>query len=111
MALETNQNILDNAIDFLIKLNGSESELLSTMERMTEAAGKLTSSDFNGPSTSTGVNSIMQTALAKAQKEMESLRAYERFADEMPDNEHDYLDLPLVHEEQLLAQYKRYLQE
>uniref|UniRef100_A0A1I8NVK4 UBA domain-containing protein n=1 Tax=Stomoxys calcitrans TaxID=35570 RepID=A0A1I8NVK4_STOCA len=112
VALETTQNSLDKAIDFLIKTHGSETELMAAMERMTNAAVATVASDqYEGPSTSSGVNTLVTKALGKAQKEMESLKAYQRFTEEMPDNENDYLDLPLVQEEQILAEYKRLLEQ
>lgn len=116
VALETTQNSLDKAIEFLIKTHGSETELLSAMERISTSAAAAASAivanqDNEGPSTSSGVSSLVSKTLEKAQKEMESLKAYKRFTEEMPDNEHDYLDLPLVQEEQILAEYKRLLEQ
>ncbi|XP_075156008.1 NEDD8 ultimate buster 1 [Haematobia irritans] len=112
VALETTQNSLDKAIEFLIKTHGSETELMAAMEKMANvAASAITSSQFDGPSTSSGVNGLVTKALDKAHKEMESLKAYKRFTEEMPDNEHDYLDLPLIQEEQILAEYKRLLEQ
>lgn len=116
VALETTQNSLDKAIEFLIKTHGSETELLSAMERISTSAAAAASAivanqDNEGPSTSSGVSSLVSKTLEKAQKQMESLKAYKRFTEEMPDNEHDYLDLPLVQEEQILAEYKRLLEQ
>lgn len=111
-ALETTQNSLDKAIEFLMKTHGSETELMETMERMTATASAIiTNNDYEGPSTSSGVNTLVTKALDKAHKEMESLKAYKRFTEEMPDNEHDYLDLPLIQEEQILTEYKRLLEQ
>ncbi|XP_061396692.1 NEDD8 ultimate buster 1 [Musca vetustissima] len=116
VALETTQNSLDKAIEFLIKTHGSETELLTAMERISTSAAAAASDmvanqDNEGPSTSSGVTSLVTKALDKAQKEIESLKAYKRFTEEMPDNEHDYLDLPLVQEEQILVEYKRLLEQ
>lgn len=112
VALETTENSLDNAIEFLMKMYGNETELANAMDRITAAAAAaLTNDNYGGPSTSSGANSLVTKALDKAQKEMESLKAYDRFTEEMTDNEQDYLDLPLVQEEQILAEYKRLLEQ
>ncbi|XP_065364111.1 NEDD8 ultimate buster 1-like [Calliphora vicina] len=112
MALETTENSLDNAIEFLMKLYGNETELVAAMDRMTAVAASVVANDnYGGPSTSSGANSLITKALDKAQKEMESLKAYNRFTEEITDNEQDYLDLPLVQEEQFLAEYKRLLEQ
>ncbi|KNC33992.1 hypothetical protein FF38_10190 [Lucilia cuprina] len=112
VALETTENSLDNAMEFLMKMYGNETELVAAMDRMTAAAASAVANvDYGGPSTSSGASSLITKALDKAQKEMESLKAYNRFTEEITDNEHDYLDLPLVQEEQFLAEYKRLLEQ
>lgn len=109
VALETTQNSLDKAMEFLMKVFGDETELKCLMERLTASASA--TENLEGPSTSTGGNSLITKALEKAEKEVESLKAYDRFTMEIADNEQDYLDLPLIQEEQILAEYKRLLMQ
>lgn len=112
VALETTQNSLESSIEFLMKLYGNETELMAAMDRMTAAAASVvTNENYGGPSTSSGANSLITKALDKAEKEMESLKAYNRFTEEITDTEQDYLDLPLAQEEQILAEYKRLLEQ
>ncbi|KAM7348693.1 NEDD8 ultimate buster 1 isoform 2-T2 [Cochliomyia hominivorax] len=112
VALETTQNSLDSAIEFLVKMYGSETELMTAMERMIEAGNTLAeNANYGGPSTSSGGNTLITKALDVCKKEMDSLKAYERFTEEITDNEQDYLDLPLIQEEQILAEYKRLLEQ
>ena len=112
LALETSENSLDSAIEFLMKLHGNEEELESLMTRMMElATSTADNNDYGGPSTSSGADSLLTKALDQAKKEMESLKAYDRFTQELTNTEQDYLDLPLVQEEQILAEYKRLLEQ
>ncbi|XP_067636364.1 NEDD8 ultimate buster 1 [Eurosta solidaginis] len=109
VALETSQNNMDKALDFLVKTFGSEEDLLQQMNRIAETAANLTGMD--GPSTSSGINSLVSMAMSKVNNEMESLKAFERFNEDITSNEQDYLDLPLLQEEQILAEYKRFFEQ
>lgn len=105
VALETTRNNLESAIDFLVKMYIDEEEDLSKfIERMTTVA-----TDQGAPSTSTGLNNLAQQIVEKATKEIESLNAYNRFKQDFIANDLDYLDLPLIQEEQILAEYKHLL--
>ncbi|XP_014102311.1 NEDD8 ultimate buster 1 isoform X1 [Bactrocera oleae] len=110
VALETTSNNMENALDFLVKIFGNEEELVKQLERITEA-GKIVIAGDDTPSTSSGIGSLVNTALGKVKDEMESLKAYERFNEDLTSNEQDYLDLPLLQEEQILAEYKRFLEQ
>lgn len=110
--METSENSLDAAIEFLMKLHGNEGELETVMNRMLELSNSSAgNSDYGGPSTSSGAGSVLKKALDQAKREMESLKAYNRFTQELTNTEQDYLDLPLVQEEQVLAEYKRLLEQ
>lgn len=109
VALETTANNMEKALDFLVRIFGNEEELVKQMERISEVAKGIVSDDT--PSTSSGISSLVNTALDKVKNEMESLKAYERFNEDLSSNEQDYLDLPLVQEEQILAEYKRFLEQ
>ncbi|XP_011187901.2 NEDD8 ultimate buster 1 [Zeugodacus cucurbitae] len=109
VALETNKNNVDKALDFLVKIFGNEEELLKQMERISEVAKVVVGDDT--PTTSSGITSLVSSALGKVKNEMESLKAYERFNEDLTTNEQDYLDLPLLQEEQILAEYKRFLEQ
>ncbi|XP_004523948.1 NEDD8 ultimate buster 1 [Ceratitis capitata] len=109
VALEANANNLEKSLDFLVKASGNEEELAEQMQRMVEAASNVV--DDNAPSTSSGASALVQTALKKFKQEMKFLNAYKRFNEDLTNNDDDYLDLPLVQEEQILAEYKRFLAE
>ncbi|KAL9879593.1 NEDD8 ultimate buster 1-like [Glossina fuscipes] len=104
IALEATRNNLESAIDFLVKMYTDEKDLSMFIERMTAVA-----TDQGAPSTSTGLNSLAQQIVEKAAKEIESLNAYNRFKQDFIANDFDYLDLPLIQEEQILAEYKHLL--
>uniref|UniRef100_A0A1A9WA10 UBA domain-containing protein n=1 Tax=Glossina brevipalpis TaxID=37001 RepID=A0A1A9WA10_9MUSC len=104
IALETTRNNLERAIDFLIKMYTDEEDLAKFVERMTTIAA-----EQGAPSTSTGLNSLAQRIAQRAMNEIESLNAYNRFKQDFIDNEMDYLDLPLIQEEQILEEYKHLL--
>lgn len=107
VALETMHNNIEKSIDFLVKTFGNEEELRKTMERMAESA----TSALSGASTSAGAASLVDKVMQKAQAEIDSLKAYNRFNEDITENENDYLDLPLVQEEQILAEYKHLLEQ
>ncbi|XP_030379452.1 NEDD8 ultimate buster 1 [Scaptodrosophila lebanonensis] len=129
VALETTQNDIDLAIVFLLKAFESEEELRSTVDRMsrlieeglTGATGAATISDQ--PSTSSAASqqsqlfdsprsrALIESVLHKAKAEMESYKAYNRFNADLTHSDQDYLDLPLVQEEQLLAEYRNLLEQ
>ncbi|XP_036318039.1 NEDD8 ultimate buster 1-like [Rhagoletis pomonella] len=109
VALETTENNPEKALDFLVKIFGSEEELRKQISHIAKAAKEILADDT--PSTSSGNNSLASTALDKMKNEMESYEAYERFNQDLTSNEQDYLDLPLQQEEQILAEYKRFLEQ
>uniref|UniRef100_A0A1B0A0W3 UBA domain-containing protein n=1 Tax=Glossina pallidipes TaxID=7398 RepID=A0A1B0A0W3_GLOPL len=100
VALETTRNNLESAIDFLVKMYTDEEDLSKFIERITTVA-----TDQGAPSTSTGLNNLAQQIVEKATKEIESLNAYNRFKQDFIANDLDYLDLPLIQEEQILAEF------
>ncbi|KAI8118923.1 NEDD8 ultimate buster 1 [Lucilia cuprina] len=64
VALETTENSLDNAMEFLMKMYGNETELVAAMDRMTAAAASAVANvDYGGPSTSSGASSLITKAL------------------------------------------------
>ncbi|XP_053950530.1 uncharacterized protein LOC128858361 [Anastrepha ludens] len=109
VALETTQNDPGKALDFLVKIFGNEEDLLKQISRIAEATKEIVGDDT--PSTSSGLSSLASTAMDKVKNEIESLRAYERFNEDLTSNGQDYLDLPLLQEEQILAEYKRFLEQ
>ncbi|KAM8720018.1 hypothetical protein ACLKA7_006128 [Drosophila subpalustris] len=110
-ALESTRNNLTQATDFLLKAIQSEEELLATVERVT----KLATMDIDGmASTSQGAGpapALIDTVLQKAKAEIDAYQAYKRLHADLSGNEQDYLDLPLLQEEQLLAEYRNLLEQ
>lgn len=110
-ALESTDNNVERAIEFLLRAFQTEEELQETMDKIQKL-----SHNEDGPSTSSSSSSsplsspIMNSVLRQAQVEIDAMKAYQRFNSDINQNDQDYLDLPLVQEEQLLAEY-RYLLE
>ncbi|EDV92835.1 NEDD8 ultimate buster 1 [Drosophila grimshawi] len=116
-ALETTQNNMDRAIDFLLKSFASEREL----NTMIEFISKWSTEAFNDPTASTSMGqpaarltasklALVQSVLSKAKAEMVSFGAYKRFNEDLPSNEQDYLDLPLDQEQRILNEYQQLLE-
>ncbi|ALC48542.1 CG15445 [Drosophila busckii] len=108
-ALESTRNQLEQATDFLLKSLQSEEELMETVERIMNLA----SGDASAASTSQGsaIGGLMDSVLQKAQAELTAYHAYKRLHADLTHNEQDYLDLPLVQEEQLLLEYRKLLEQ
>ncbi|XP_034490624.1 NEDD8 ultimate buster 1-like [Drosophila innubila] len=110
-ALESTRNNLTQATDFLLKAIQSEEELLQTVERVTKLA---TTGTDGMASTSQGAvppASLIDTVLQKAKAEIDAYQAYKRLHADLSGNDQDYLDLPLLQEEQLLAEYRNLLEQ
>lgn len=114
-ALESAENNLEQATDFLLKAIQSEEELLQTVERVTQlASGGMFNLD--GASTSqaadvTPSGFLIDAVLQKAKAEMEAYQAFKRLNADLTHSDQDYLDLPLLQEEQLLAEYRNLLEQ
>ncbi|EDW65646.1 NEDD8 ultimate buster 1 [Drosophila virilis] len=112
-ALESAQNNLEQATDFLLKAIQSEEELLQTVERVTQLAtngiGNDAASTSQAAMSPTG--SLIDAVLQKAKAEMEAYQAYKRLHADLTHSDQDYLDLPLLQEEQLLAEYRNLLEQ
>ncbi|KAH8380854.1 hypothetical protein KR200_008434 [Drosophila serrata] len=107
-ALESTSNNLERAIEFLLRAFRSEGELKEAMERVTDLANN----GGDGPSTSNSnptPPAIIESVLRQARAEMETYKAYQRFNADLSQNDQDYLDLPLVQEEHILAEYRNLL--
>ncbi|KAH8252630.1 hypothetical protein KR032_000871 [Drosophila birchii] len=110
-ALESTSNNVERAIGFLLRAFRSEEELKEAMELVTNLANN----GGDGPSTSssnpTPPSPIIQSVLRQARAEMETYKAYQRFNSDLSQNDQDYLDLPLVQEEHILAEYRNLLEQ
>lgn len=120
-ALETTQNDMDRAVDFLLKSLANEQELTILIEYMSklysqtgDAASTSASSTEEASGTLPSVTSskldLVKSILSKARTEVESYSAYKRFNEDLPENDQEYLDLTLEQEEQILNDYKRLLE-
>ncbi|XP_017109096.2 NEDD8 ultimate buster 1 [Drosophila bipectinata] len=113
-ALESTHNDVERAIEFLLRSFQTEEELKETMDRIRNL-----SIQENEPSTSSSslssmsplLSPIMNSVLRQAQEEIDAMQAYQRFNSDINQNDQDYLDLPLVLEEQLLAEYRHLLEQ
>ncbi|EDW82908.1 uncharacterized protein Dwil_GK10251 [Drosophila willistoni] len=113
VALESAKNNVEQAIEFLLKAFQSEEELKSMVKRVTQLA-KGDIAQLDGPSTSHQVppqGPLIHAVLSKAKTEMEAYKAYKRFNSDLSQSDQDYLDLPLNQEEQLLAEYRKLLEQ
>lgn len=107
LALESTYNNMDRTLEFLIQMHHSENDLRALHDRI-----QISSANQNVPTTSSGINTLYKQFLDKLKNEIESLQAYKRFREDTTINsEYDYLDLPLVHEEQFLQEYKNLLEQ
>lgn len=111
-ALESTSNNMERAIEFLLRAFRSEGELEETMKRITELA----SNGGDGPSTSNSngeapPSPIIDAVLRQARAEMETYKAYQRFNADLSQNDQEYLDLPLIQEEHILAEYRNLLEQ
>ncbi|XP_055914257.1 NEDD8 ultimate buster 1 [Eupeodes corollae] len=109
LALESTTNNPEKAIDFLLKTFKNQSDLSNTIEQLVRTY-------TGGASTSTGGavsddSTVMGKFLKRAQKEIDSMSAYNRFNEDISANENEYLDLSLIQEEQILAEYKLFLEQ
>ncbi|KAH8344627.1 hypothetical protein KR067_001670 [Drosophila pandora] len=111
-ALESTDNNVERAIEFLLRAFQTEEELQETMDKISKL-----SHNEDGPSTSSSSSSsplsspIINSVLRQAQVEIDAIKAYQRFNSDINQNDQDYLDLPLVQEEQLLAEYRCLLEQ
>lgn len=88
-ALRNSFNNFDEAVDFLLQLQGS---------------GNLDALLQNLPSTSAG-----RTVKKELNNFNDEHKAFERFAEDISKDEDSYLDLPLLQEENYINEYKTYL--
>lgn len=114
-ALESAENNLERAADFLLKAIQSEKELLQTVERIAKLANGGVS-ELNGASTSQAAKGapssfLIDAVLQKAKAEVEAYQAFNRLNADLTNADQDYLDLPLLQEEQLLAEYRNLLEQ
>ncbi|ALC44710.1 CG5111 [Drosophila busckii] len=112
-ALESTHNSLEQATDFLLKSLQSEEELMETVERIIQLAsgGEAAASTSQGTALAGGMSPLMDLVLQKAKSELTAYQAYKRLHADLTHNEHEYLDLPLVREEQLLLEYRKLLEQ
>ncbi|KAH8336725.1 NEDD8 ultimate buster 1 isoform X1 [Drosophila kikkawai] len=110
-ALESTSNNMERAIEFLLRAFRSEGELQEAMQRVTDLA----TNGGDGPSTSNSnaapPSPIIESVLRQARAEMETYKAYQRFNSDLSQSDQDYLDLPLVQEEHILAEYRNLLEQ
>ncbi|TDG39228.1 hypothetical protein AWZ03_014349 [Drosophila navojoa] len=114
-ALESAENNLERATDFLLKAIQSEEELLLTVERVTKLANG-GAFELNGASTSHAAEGapssfLIDAVLQKAKAEVQAYQAFKRLNADLTNADQDYLDLPLLQEEQLLAEYRNLLEQ
>ncbi|XP_034486358.1 NEDD8 ultimate buster 1 [Drosophila innubila] len=120
-ALETTQNDMDRAVDFLLKSLPNERELNTLIEYMSQLSSQtadLASTSTSNqssrsetlPAVTTSKLALVQSILTKAKIEIESYSAYKRFNEDLPENDQDYLDLTLEQEEQVLNEYMSLLE-
>ncbi|SPP83553.1 NEDD8 ultimate buster 1 [Drosophila guanche] len=103
VALETTENNLEAAIQFLLKML-SEEVLRSIIEAMTRLL-----EDQAASGSQTAPPALVQTVIEQAKSKLESYTAIQRFKAELKGNAMMYLDLPLKQEEQILMEYKNLL--
>ncbi|KAI8044637.1 NEDD8 ultimate buster 1 [Drosophila gunungcola] len=118
-ALETTENNFRKSVEFLLKSFVNEAELLAVVEAMTKLLEDHGPSGSNRATTNSSTPilnlsvsklNFIESALGMAKSEMESYNAFKRFNENLSENSSNYLDLPLVQEEQILNEYRRLLE-
>ncbi|KAH8382832.1 hypothetical protein KR009_005504 [Drosophila setifemur] len=118
-ALETTNNDFKKSVEFLLKSFASETELMGLISAMTKlledhapSGSNRTSANSSSPflNLSGSKLALIETVLNQAKTEMKSYVAFERFNGDLSGNSSDYLDLPLVQEEQILSEYRQLLE-
>lgn len=112
LALESSHNDSEKAINFLLKTFDNHDDINAKIQELVNS----NSNSNTEPSTSSGAAfdggdaTVLSKFLKKAHEEIDSMSAYNRFSEDVSSNDDDYLDLPLLQEEQFLAEYKRFLE-
>ncbi|XP_016974421.1 NEDD8 ultimate buster 1 [Drosophila rhopaloa] len=118
-ALETTENDFRKSVEFLLKSFVNETELMAVIGAMTKlledhgpSGSNRTTSNSSAPllNLSSSKLALIQSVLGQAKSEMESYNAFKRFNEDLSENSSNYLDLPLVQEEQILSEYRRLLE-
>lgn len=104
MALKYNTNDMEKTVDYLLSLQ-SNINFASTLEA-------ITSQFFDGPSTSSGsadVDALKEKFKKRIKTDLEEREALERFSEDVSAESDDHLDLTLIQEENILIEYKKFL--
>lgn len=104
MALKYNTNDMEKTVEYLLSLQ-SNNNFASTLEM-------LTSQLLDGASTSSGsadVNDLKEKFKKRIKTDLEEREALERFSEDVSAEGDDHLDLALVQEENILIEYKKFL--
>ncbi|KAH8249913.1 hypothetical protein KR026_001480 [Drosophila bipectinata] len=118
-ALETTGNDFHKSVEFLLKSFGNKEELLRVISAMKRMVEDNAPSGSNRPTTNSSIPAVnlssdmlalIRSVLAKAKLEMESYTAFKRFHEDLSGNHLEYLDLPLIQEEQILCEYRHLLE-
>lgn len=107
------ERTVDRIVEVMLKMqnDGSYEESLATLLASTTA----TSMDAVGACSSShasanhNLETIRQNIQKHVAKHAETKEAFDRFSEGVSKNDDEYLDLPLVQEEQILLEYKQFL--
>ncbi|EDW84976.1 uncharacterized protein Dwil_GK12848 [Drosophila willistoni] len=120
IALETTQNDMKRSVEFLLKSQSDENQLLQVIDNMSQTLSGNPDDQQQQPTSSSNARpfidisssklQLIETFLTMAKSELESYKAYTRFNEDLTMNDNDYLDLPLIQEEQILIEYKNLLE-
>lgn len=104
MALRYNVNDMEKTVEYLLSLQ-SNNNFASTLETLTNQLMD------GGASTSSGgdVNLLKEKFKERIKTDLEEKKALERFSEDVSDESDDHLDLALVQEENILIEYKKFL--
>lgn len=114
MALESvDERTVDRIVEVMLKMqrDGSYEESLATLMATTTAMdGQLLGAcSSNQAQANNNLEAVKENIQKHIKKHAETKEAFDRFSEGVSKNDDEYLDLPLVQEEQILLEYKKFL--
>lgn len=102
MALKASTNDMNRAVEMMLKMqnDGTYSALLSQL---------IDNAVSGAPTTATSSTCISAALKKKADIQLKAMEAFARFSEDISTEDDTHLDMPLVQEQEVLNEYKRYL--
>lgn len=104
------EQTVDRIVEVLVKMqqDGSYNDSVATLlaSGLDNVATACSSTQLLG---NTNIEAVKENIQKHISKHVETKEAFDRFSDDVATDENEYLDLPLVQEEEILLEYKRFL--